>query len=177
MDSLPSGDTERRCSQRSTVAQEVLHFRVSGMQLCVSLDYVSKVFPLISLQPVLGAPPFLRGLMNLHGDSIPVIDLAVCLGHKVAQSYTLDTPILLCNSGERRAGLIISEVQDVGRIDNRERQITGLLSEGNLPFLAVFNSQYGLSMLLDIERILSMDMLDDGAEMYVDAETLMKELS
>ena len=177
MDSLPSGDTERRRTRRSIVAQEVLHFRASGMQLCLPLDYVAKVLPLISLQPVAGAPPYLRGLMNLHGVSVPVMDLAARLGRKTAQSYTLDTPILLCSSGARRAGLIISEVQDVRSIENRERQITDLLSEGNLPFLAVFNSQYGLSLMLDIQRVLDMGMSDDGTELYVDPETLMKQLN
>ena len=177
MDTLQDYDTERRGANRSIASQEVLHFRVSNMQLCVPLDYVSKVLPLMTLQPVPGAQPYLRGLLNLHGVSIPVIDLAARLGHKIEQSYTLDTPILLCSSGGRRAGLIISEVQDVRSIDNRERQITDLLSEGHLPFKAVFNSHYGLSLMLDINKVLDMSMLDDGTELYVDPEAMMKQLS
>ena len=177
MDSLHDYDTDRRGANRSTASQEVLHFRVSNMQLCVPLDCVSKVLPLMTLQPVPGAQPYLRGLLNLHGISIPVMDLAARLGHTAAQSYTIDTPILLCNSGTRCAGLIISEVQGVRSIDNRDRQITDLLSEGHLPFLAVFNSQYGLSLMLDIKKVLDMSMLDDGTELYVDPEAMMKQLS
>lgn len=177
MDSLQNTDTERRGSNRSVVSQEVLHFRVSGMQLCVPLDYVSKVLPLMTLQAVPGAPSYLRGLMNLHGASIPVMDLAARLGHKTVQRYTLDTPILLCSDGVRRAGLIISEVQDVRSIDNRERQMTNMLSDGNLPFLAVFNMQHGLSLMLDIEKVLDMNMLDDGTELYVDPDSLINNLS
>lgn len=177
MDSLSNSETERRAANRSAVAQEVLHFRVSGMQLCVPLDYVYKVVPIMSLQPVPGAPPYLRGLMNLHGTSIPVMDLAMRLGHKSSQKYTLDTPILLCSSGDRRAGLIISEVRDVRSIENQERQMTNLLKDGDLPFLAVFNTQDGLSLMLDIQRVLDMGMTDDGTELYVDPETLLKQLS
>lgn len=177
MDPLPAGDTERRSANRSVASQLVLHFRVANMQLCVPLDYVSKVLPLMSLQPVPGAPPYLRGLMNLHGASIPVMDLAARLGYKTTQNYTLDTPILLCSSGAHQAGLIISEVQDVRSINNSERQMTDLLSEENLPFLAVFNLQYGLSLMLDIERVLKIGMHDDGTELYVDTESLLKKLS
>lgn len=177
MDSLPAGDEERRGVSRSAVAQEVLHFGVSGMHLCVPLDYVSKVLPLMSLQPVPGGASYLRGLLNLHGASIPVIDLAERLGHKSVQAYTLDTPILLCSSGERRVGLIISEVRDVRSIENKERQMTEVLKDGNLPFLAVFNTQYGLSLMLDIQRVLDMGVSDDGNELHVDHETLMQQLS
>ena len=177
MNSLPSDDIERRGLSRSAVAQEVLHFRISGMQLCVPLDYVYKVLPLMTLQSVPGAPPYLSGLMNLHGDSIPVLDLAMRLGHKSSQSYTLDTPILLCGSGKRRAGLIISEVCYVRNIENKERQMTDLLKEGDLPFLAVFNTDDGLSLMLDIQRVLDMGMSDDGSELYVDPEVLIKQLS
>ena len=138
MSALPIDDTERRGVNRSAVAQEVLHFRISGMQLCVPLDFVHKVLPLMTLQQVPGAPPYLSGLMNLHGDSIPVIDLAVRLGHKSTQKYTLDTPILLCVSGERRAGLIISEIRYVRSIENNERQMTDLLKDGDLPFFSRF---------------------------------------
>lgn len=161
MDSSPNGDTDRRAA----VAQEVLHFRVSGMQLCVPLDYVYKVMPIMSLQPVPGAPPYLVGLMNLHGASVPVMDLAMRLGHKNAQKYTLDTPILLCTSGVRRVGLIISEVCDVGSIENQDRQMANLLKDGDLPFLAVFNTQDGLSLMLDIQRVLDLGMTDDGTEL------------
>lgn len=177
MDLLPDGDNDRRSEQRSAVAQEALYFRVSNMQLCVPLDHVSKVLPLMALQPVPGAPPYLRGLMNLHGESIPVMDLAARLGHQSEQNYTLDTPILLCNSGPLRAGLVISEVQDVRSINDDERQITGLLSEGHLPFLAVFNSQYGLSLMLDVKKVLEIGMLDDGTELYVNPDALLKQLS
>lgn len=177
MDSLPASVADRRAVSRSEASQEVLYFRASSMQLCVPLDYVSKVLPLMTLQPVPGAPPYLRGLMNLHGTSIPVMDLAARLGHTTSQSYTLDTPILMCSYEGRHAGLIISEVQEVRSIDNRERQINDVLSEGNLPFLAVFNSRHGLALMLDIQKVLDIGMLDDGTELYVNPDSLLEQLS
>ncbi len=153
-----------------TASAECLQFRLPGLLLCVPLENVERVLPLVEWQPVPGAADFLRGLLNVHGEAVPVIDLGVRLGHRAHPRYDLDTPILLCRANGRSAGLIVSEVAGVVDIDAERGQVVQLFGEGDLPFVAAFDTANGLSLLLNLNRILDF-RLDSIAPGYTDALT------
>ena len=163
----PGGGAE---NPQSATSGEWLQFRIPGLLLCVPLQDVERVLPLVEWQPVPGAADYLRGLLNLHGEAIPVVDLSSRLGHRARSRYDLDTPILLCRANGRSAGLIVSEI--IGVIDRgvESGQIGQLFNDGDLPFVAAFDTANGLSLLLNLERILDfrLDSIEPG---YTDALT------
>jgi purine-binding chemotaxis protein CheW len=61
-------------------------------------------------------PPSLRGVMNLRGRVVPVIDLRVLLG-LLAPEATLPSRIILLDLGRRELGLLITEVDGVESIE------------------------------------------------------------
>jgi chemotaxis signal transduction protein len=48
--------------------------------MCVPLENIKKILPLVSLDKVPGGPVWLAGLMNIHENIIPVIDIAIRTG-------------------------------------------------------------------------------------------------
>jgi len=58
----------------------LLRFNILQQDMCIVLKYVLKVLPLLELQIVPDAPSYVKGLMNLQGNCVPVIDLAERLG-------------------------------------------------------------------------------------------------
>lgn len=174
MNALSSKTKDRRTHIRSHGSQLALHFRVAQMQLCICLNEVSKVLPMMTLQPVLGSPPFLTGLMNLHGTSVSVIDLALRLGQSSSSNYTLNTPILLCNHAQHLAGMIVDEILGVAEIDNKQRQMSDFLAHEHNPFLAVFNIEDRLSLLLNLAMILDFSYSDNGPAFHLDPSLLDK---
>jgi len=139
--------------------QQVLHFFSAGSQFCIDLSSVAKVFPIVLFQYVPEGPAYLRGLMTLGGKSVPVIDLAIRLGEKNPNQYTVDTPIVLCTDGHRQVGLIVDQVAGVEKVEEKDLQMRPMFKKDSKPpFKAVVGTPRGLSLLLDMERVLDIDL-------------------
>jgi len=119
----------------------VLQFNLPGMQLFIRLDQVLRVIPMLSLTPVPQAPPYLKGLMNLGGQSLPVIDLAERIGLSEGLHYTIDTPILLCTDGSKTAGLVVEEVLGVAEVVPEDVQMRPLFDPSDTPVLGVIDTE------------------------------------
>ena len=132
---------------------QVLTFGIPGMRLCSPLANVIMVLPLMELQPLPGAPPYLRGLMNLHGRSILVADLAARLGYSVHSRYTLETPILLCEHGGLQTGLIVDQVIGIESLEQDAWQRTPAFDNAGLLLHGTVQTQSGLLQVLCMEQL------------------------
>lgn len=54
---------------------EVLEFKLGTEHYAVQTEHVGEVYPLKDLTPLPGTPPFVRGIVNLRGRIVPVLDL------------------------------------------------------------------------------------------------------
>ena len=70
-----------------------------------------EVIPLRPMTRLPGAPACVRGLINLRGTIVTVLDLGVRLD--ATRAPTTEGSILLVRLGEHVAGLVVSEVVDV----------------------------------------------------------------
>jgi purine-binding chemotaxis protein CheW len=64
----------------SVAAHDVLRFEVSGEEFGVALPLVEEIVEYRDVTPVPGASPWIRGIFNLRGRVVPVVDLAVRIG-------------------------------------------------------------------------------------------------
>lgn len=136
----------------------VLDTMVLGIRFCLNLEQITKVLPLVALQVVPQAPNYMKGMMNLAGEGVPVIDLAQRLGLTNTQPYSLNTPIILCNVEDKLAGLIVQEVRGVASVQLNGMQIDELF-QGDISLIeGVVNVEGILSMLLDLRRVLEINM-------------------
>lgn len=62
-----------------------------------------------------GAPPFVRGIMNLRGQLVTIMDLSMRLTGRPAMSAEGSTVIV--QSGDRLLGLLVPDVRDVQVLD------------------------------------------------------------
>jgi purine-binding chemotaxis protein CheW len=131
----------------------LLHFLVQDTRICIELNSIVKVLPLVHLKAVPTSAPYLAGLMNLAGDSIAVIDLAMRIGLNRKKSFTLDMPILLCSDGQKQFGLIIDEVIGLELANQSALQKHDEFNDPNSPFIASVNFKNDLSLLLNIKAI------------------------
>jgi purine-binding chemotaxis protein CheW len=61
--------------QASTEASLVLEFRLAHERYAVETRFVQEVYPLRDLTPLPCTPPFIRGVVNVRGRILPVLDL------------------------------------------------------------------------------------------------------
>src|SRR5688572_13212494 len=88
----------------------VLQFKLQNIYVCIDLRFVERVLPLPLLEEVPASYPYLAGLLNYSGLSIPVINLAWRLGLPCHKPYSLDMPVILCQEDSHHAGLIVDDL-------------------------------------------------------------------
>ncbi len=82
MNTIPSIGSTRADPSAPDVTCSLLRMAVGELVLAVAIDDVREILQVARLTPLPRTPEFVRGVMNLRGAVVPVIDLSVRLGHK-----------------------------------------------------------------------------------------------
>lgn len=112
-----------RLSQRPVLAesrQDALPVIVLGIgkeRYGVDLGDVTEVLPTIRATPVPGAPAVFSGVINVHGEIRPVLNLRRFLGIETIEAGGLTRVILLSKDG-RQMGLEIDSVEQIRWIES-----------------------------------------------------------
>lgn len=89
----------------------MLVFRVGETEYACDLTAAQEIIPLRPCTRLPGAPAFVRGLINVRGTIVTVLDLRVRLE---AGSTPSDVgTVLLVRHGQRLVGVVVDEVLDV----------------------------------------------------------------
>jgi chemotaxis-related protein WspB len=141
-------------------AMKVLVFHIGHDRYGLPLRMVRRVLPLLELKALPLAPDAVAGLMNLHGDSVPVIDLSRIGGGAPARQL-FDTRIVLVDyvdpQGARHALALLAErVQGVQEVSEQALQPSGVQAA---PFLgAVAGDAAGIVQLVELEQLLPAEL-------------------
>jgi chemotaxis signal transduction protein len=99
----------------ATAYQRVLLFTLAGRLHCARLGSVREIIAVQPTTPLPGAPRHVRGLINLRGTIVTVLDATMCEYGVPASDST--GGILLVDRGSRVAGVVVDEVHDIGLMD------------------------------------------------------------
>lgn len=102
-----------------------------------------------------GMPGYIKGIINLPGDVIPVIDLRKKLG-KDPIEYTLESCVIILETETSKAGLFMDSVQTVIPIASDAISMPSFLTDRNQNLLAgVGQTENRTILLLNTEVLLS----------------------
>lgn len=93
-----------------------------------------EVIPVQPATPLPGAPRHVRGLINLRGSIVTVLDAAMSEYGVPADDATAS--ILLVERGTRVAGVVVDEVHDIGVLDE-DLPIDALIDLGAMVQMAL----------------------------------------
>jgi purine-binding chemotaxis protein CheW len=142
-------------------AHAFVMFALSEDELGIPVERVGGVLPMRELAPVQGARSYLRGMLKLAGESIPVIDAAARFG--LPQSaYTEQTCIIVAQvlAGEQfvLVGLISSDLPAVVNIGmDRIQSAAGSKFESCAFGVAELDGR--IKTLLDIDKAINVSDL------------------
>jgi purine-binding chemotaxis protein CheW len=91
--------------------RRVLVFTIAGRTRCADVDQVREIVPIAPTIRLPGAPQFVRGLINLRGTLVTVLDAAMCLYGVPADGP--EASVLLVERRGRLAGVIVDAVFDI----------------------------------------------------------------
>lgn len=113
----------------------ILTFCINGQVFGLPVTAVNQLIEMVAITPIPEAPPAIRGVINVHGGIVPVMDLRLRLGLPF-KPYQLRTPIILLQANGRTLALVVDEMQSVVDVNPVDTQ-TG---ESVFDFITADNS-------------------------------------
>lgn len=105
------------------VAHELIAFRIRGQEFCVDVMSIREIRGWTAATPLPATPDFMRGVINLRGTVLPIIDLAARLGFPSAEP-TARHAIIVTQIGTQVIGLLVEGVSDIFTVTDDQIQAT-----------------------------------------------------
>jgi purine-binding chemotaxis protein CheW len=146
-------------------SREVLVFVLGREEYGVDILKVQEIRGYDKVTPLPTAPPYLKGVVNLRGVIVPVIDLRVKFG-MANPTYDATTVMVILRIAARVVGIVVDGVSDVIRLAPADvkpaPELGTLMDSSYLAGLATHDER--MILLVDIEKFLS------GGELKLIAE-------
>jgi purine-binding chemotaxis protein CheW len=145
-----------------TQKDKYLTFHLAGEDYGIEIKFVTEIVGLQDITEVPDLANYIKGVINLRGKVIPVIDVRLrFLIEK--RDYDSRTCIIIINLAGSAVGLIVDEVSEVinipfEQIDEPPRTMRGTKSRFIQGFGKVGNK---VKMILDIDKFLNSDELEE----------------
>lgn len=137
-------------------ALQVLSFEVGAQTYCVPVSAVREIRGVTPPTPLPDAPPFVRGVINLRGQVMPVIDLSQRLGKGAAQDGPRQVIIVVENQTDV-AGLLVDAVCDSFTVEAdaiNPPPSLGDVEDSPLVSAVITSTEGQMTVLLAVSRIL-----------------------
>lgn len=146
----------------SDAEQQYLTFIMAGEEYGVDILAVQEIRGWEESTLIPNAPAYIKGVINLRGTIVPIMDLRSRFGLDVVEYSPVTVVIILkyqSEKGERVMGIVVDAVSDVYAISDQEARRPPELSEDkNSVFirgLATINEK--MIILLDVEKLLKFE--------------------
>lgn len=136
-------------------SEQMVVFRLNNESYCIDIFRVHEIIRMREITPTPGTATHIKGLINLRGKTIPVVDLSLQLGFG-GSDIDDDTRIIVVEGANGDVGLIVDAVQEVITLEPEEVDPTPLLVEhGVLDIVrGVAKHEMGIITLLNIEQVI-----------------------
>jgi purine-binding chemotaxis protein CheW len=98
-------------SAASAASKQFLTFRIDAEEYGIDILKVQEIRSYEPPTRVANAPEFVKGVVNLRGVIVPIVDLRIRLGQKA--EYTPFTVVIVLNVIGRVVGIVVDSVSDV----------------------------------------------------------------
>jgi purine-binding chemotaxis protein CheW len=92
-------------------SKQFLTFRIGGEEYGMDILKVQEIRSYEAPTRVAHAPSFVKGVVNLRGVIVPIMDMRIKLG--VDAQYNAFTVVIVMNIGNRTVGMVVDSVSDV----------------------------------------------------------------
>jgi len=142
--------------KRDQESQQFLTFLLDDQEYGLEIFKIREIRGYAPITPIPNVPPHVRGVMNLRGTVLPVIDLRMKF-RLPAVEYNKFTVIVIATVGEKTVGLLVDAVSDVLMVaHDAMREAPDFGTAVDTRFIdGVFASREHLAVALNLEELLS----------------------
>ena len=110
-------------SSTTAAARELITFRIGRQDFCVDIMSVREIRGWTPATPLPRSPGFMKGVINLRGAVLPIVDLGARLGLQTSEP-TARHVIMVAHIGGRTVGLLVDAVSDIIQLTDDAVQAT-----------------------------------------------------
>jgi len=142
----------------NTDDQQFLTFNLADEFYGVDILKVQEIKGYTNVTKIPNTPDYLKGVLNLRGTIVPIVDLRLKFGMGVTEPTSF-TVVVVVNVRNRVMGFLVDAVSDVLDLNAKDIQPPPELGTSvDITFVAgIGNSNEHLVTLLDIDRVLTDD--------------------
>lgn len=160
-------------------AEEYLSFELGAEIYAINILNVKEIKTYGDVTPIANSPDFIKGVMNLRGIVVPILDLRIKFNLGQLE-YTNHTTVIITTIGERHVGVVVDGVSDVLNIAASDisgsPEFNSTLDVEYLDGIATIDEH--MVILININKLLNhkeMGLVDETAKTAETAETAESE--
>ena len=152
---------EAEKKESPTYEGQFLTFTLNSEEYGIEILKVREIIGVMDITTVPQTPEFMKGVINLRGTVIPVVDLRLKFSMP-EEEYTQETCVIVVEANNSQMGIIVDSVSEVLNIQNGEIEETPSFGQGiDTDFIMGLGKvKEGIIILLNIEQILSSEVMD-----------------
>lgn len=146
--------------------QKAVIFSVNDKEYAIDVNLVLSIERLLPITRVPNVPEYIKGVVNLRGKIVPIMDLRLRLGLEEAK-YTDQTRVIIIKQDENEVGLIVDQALEVLDFSEEElEQQPELSGAEKIEFIkGILRKEKRFFILLDVDVILlEKGMNSDGSD-------------
>jgi purine-binding chemotaxis protein CheW len=142
-------------------SDQFLTFTLEDEEYGIEILRVQEIKGFSKIRPIPNAPAYIKGVMNLRGTVVPVVDLRSRFGMREAE-YNQFTVIIVVSVGAKVVGLVVDAVSDVLNIRKDQIEESPEMGDGldNSFFRGMGKVGDKLVLLLNIDKLVAGDRLE-----------------
>ncbi|UTH72665.1 chemotaxis protein CheW [Chromobacterium sp. IIBBL 290-4] len=143
---------------RDVAARELLVFTLGCEEYGIDILKVQEIRGYDTVTRIANAPEFIKGVINLRGSIVPIVDLRLKfgLGEPVYNEFTV---VIILNVSKRTVGIVVDGVSDVIQLDKDSMrappEFGSTVDTAYIEGLGTIDEQ--MIIIVDIERLMGSD--------------------
>ena len=139
----------------ANASEALIVFHVGELLCGVSITHVQEITQNVEITPVHHAPEYVKGVVNLRGRIVTVIDLRKTFGLERVELHP-EMRIVIVRFGEENTGLLVDRVQDVMQADQCDIEAPpgNVCGVSGAFFRGVYKKEKGLVAVVNLEEML-----------------------
>ena len=144
---------------------QFISFAIGDDQYGVDIMAVREIKGWSQINPLPGQPDYMRGVLNLRGAMVPIVDLRCRFGMGTTEATPLHI-VIVVQIGGRQVGLLADRVLDIVDVEvARVQPVPRIAEAARTDFLSgLVNIDSGMVALIDLSRLLAMS-IREGADL------------
>jgi purine-binding chemotaxis protein CheW len=141
-------------------SETLVVFLLEGQRFAIAVERVQRVLAAVEITPLPGAPHNVAGVIDLHGDVTPVIDLRRRTPDGLLRSIGISDRFIVLSTARRTVALVADEAQGVIEVPRGTLAALPQTPDAPARFHGATQQDDGLVLVHDVDQFLDTHQAD-----------------